>query len=72
MNTNNHAIVISSKGQTDFIGYVTMKRGCPDTREFAESSGKHVTTQGVSLAIGEDATPEAVRKAIELLSQYLP
>ena len=72
MNTNNHAIVISSNGQIYWLGYVTMKRGCPDTRAFAESSGKHVTTQGVSLAIGEDATPEAIRKAIDLLSKYLP
>ena len=72
MNTQTHAYVISSKGQTVHLGYVSMKRGCPATRAFAESSGKHITTQGVSFVVGEKATPEAIRKAIDLLSKYLP
>lgn len=71
MKTKNSAYVISPKGHTVYIGYITMQRGCPATRSFAESSGKHVTASGVSFVVGENATTESICKAIDILSGYL-
>lgn len=67
MNTRNSAIVLNSKGETKYLGYVSMQRGCPQTRNFAMNSNTHVPQQGVSLVIGEKVTPEALRRAIQFL-----
>lgn len=72
MNTRNHAYVISSKGKIEHFAYITMEEGLPGTTLFVEASHRFSANRGVSLAIGENATPEAIRKAIDLLSQYLP
>lgn len=71
MNTRNSATVINSEGESVYFGYVTMQRGCPQTRSFAMFSNEHVPKNGVSFVIGQEATPEAVRAAIARLESYL-
>lgn len=71
MSNNHHAHVITKEGNIRYLGYVSMQRGCPATRKFAESSGRHVTDKGVSFVVGNDATPEAITKAIEILKSFI-
>lgn len=71
MNTENEAHVIHNSGTIAHQSLVSMQRGCPATRSFAKCSGRNVTNRGVSFVVGENATPEAIRKAIEVLQGYL-
>ena len=60
-----------TKNSTYDFADVTMQKGCPKTRAFAERSGIAMSLRGVSMVISDDPHPDALREAIAFLQGQL-
>lgn len=66
---NTAYVINSTGGDTEFAP--TLDRGNIETTRFAALSSVIVNNKGVSLVIGKDASPVAIRKAIRILQDKL-